>query len=375
MAQKVEKRKKLQDAISKFIQNQSNRLHELAVAHDVSDKQVKDILGLKTHYHKECRVDKYNLEDIQNLVDNDLRYKQLSAKEEQDYIIQLNEYHTLKMSGAHTNNVSAAQDAVAVMDRISKELHALCDQAGIYATVLMVQGHINDQVQSMWIATDNAHKFWEDRMNLVLDDIACQFEEWACNQKKNISEREDLASLQKQAAAIMLSKLCHTTGKWDLTMNYQNYEKAIVLACGVKLDSWPEGLPFLAPSHMHTVLEVRSLRDALVTGAFYWKKLNWLELEQVHTDIQRRSDTGEVIGTVHKKRSDAGKSHKHKVADSATDASVDNNVPDVAKTNGQSKRTHQSHKGKQAERQKRSQPTSAEFIEDSDEEGSNSGPE
>lgn len=56
MAQKVEKRKKLQDAIATFIQDQSNRLHELAVTHDVSDKQVKDILGLKTHYHKERRA-------------------------------------------------------------------------------------------------------------------------------------------------------------------------------------------------------------------------------------------------------------------------------------------------------------------------------
>ncbi|KAG1777171.1 hypothetical protein EV702DRAFT_970313, partial [Suillus placidus] len=336
---------KLQDAISVFIQDQSNRLHELAVAHDVSDKQVKDILGLKTHYHKECHMqlrnvivhvkskelnegrpsgDKYSLEEIQNIIDNDPAYKQLSAEEEQDYIDQLNEYRALKMSGARTNNMSAARDAVAVMDRISKELHALRDRAGIYATVLMVRGHVNDQVQSTWIATDNAHKFWEDRLSLALDDVAHQFEEWACNEKKNISEHEDLASLQKQAAAIMMSKLCmfflysfsfisadvssgRATGRMDLTMNYQNYEKAIVLVYGVKLDGWPEGLPFLAPSHMHTVLEVRSLRDALVTGACHWKKLNRRELEDLRTDIQRRSDAGEVIGTVGKKRSDAGK--------------------------------------------------------------------
>lgn len=80
--------------------------------------------------------------------------------------------------------------------------------------------------------------------------------------------------------------LGRTTGKWDLTINYQNYEKAIVLAYGVKLDGWPEGLLFLAPSHMHTVLEVHTLHDALVTGACYWKKLNWRELEDVRTDIQ-----------------------------------------------------------------------------------------
>ncbi|KAG2350214.1 hypothetical protein BDR05DRAFT_858680, partial [Suillus weaverae] len=165
----------------------------------------KDILGLKTHYHKEHRTqlhnvivhvkskelnegqpsgDKYSLEEIQNIIDSDPAYKQLSAEEEQDYINQLNEHHTLKMSGACANNVSVARDAVTVMDHISKELHALCDRAGIYATVLMVQGHVNNQVQSTWITTDNAHEFWEDRLSLALDDVVCQFEEWACNQKK-----------------------------------------------------------------------------------------------------------------------------------------------------------------------------------------------
>jgi hypothetical protein len=33
---------------------------------------------------------------------------------------------------------------------------------------------------------DNAHEFWEDRMSLALDDVARQFEEWACNQKKSM---------------------------------------------------------------------------------------------------------------------------------------------------------------------------------------------
>lgn len=148
------------------------------------------------------------------------------------------------------------------------------------------------------------------------------------------------------------------TGRMDLTMNYQNYEKAIVLVYGVKLDGWPEGLPFLAPSHMHTVLEVRTLRDALVTGACYWKKLNQRELEDLRMDIQRRSDAGEVIGTVRKKRSDAGKTRKRK------DGASDPTMADGAK------RTRRSRRGTQVERQKKTKPMSAEFIEDSDEEGS-----
>jgi len=49
----------------------------------------------------------------------------------------------------------------------------------------MVRGHVNNQIQSTWIATDNASEFWEDRMEVALDDVAHQFEEWACIQKKS----------------------------------------------------------------------------------------------------------------------------------------------------------------------------------------------
>jgi len=66
------------------------------------------------------------------------------------------------------------------------QLHALCDRTGIYATVLMVRRHVNDQIQSTWIAIDNASEFWEDRMEVALNNVARQFEEWACIQKKSV---------------------------------------------------------------------------------------------------------------------------------------------------------------------------------------------
>lgn len=63
---------------------------------------------------------------------------------------------------------------------------------------------------------------------------------------------------------------------------------------------------------MHTVLEVRSLRDVLVTGTCQWKKLNRRELEEFRAEIQQREDAGEVVGTVRKKRADAGRARKRK---------------------------------------------------------------
>jgi len=51
-AQNKERSKSLQDAIAQFIQDHRKKLHELALAHHVSDKHVKNLIGLQTHYKK-----------------------------------------------------------------------------------------------------------------------------------------------------------------------------------------------------------------------------------------------------------------------------------------------------------------------------------
>lgn len=59
------------------------------------------------------------------------------------------------------------------------QLDGLRDCCGTYATFVIAGGHINDQTPATWYATDNASDFWEDALNLVLDDIARKFEQWA----------------------------------------------------------------------------------------------------------------------------------------------------------------------------------------------------
>ncbi|KAG2058445.1 hypothetical protein BDR06DRAFT_1004159 [Suillus hirtellus] len=255
-AQNKEWSKALQEAITQFVQEQGKRLYDLALAHHISNDHIKNLISLETHYKKACELQlqnalihakskevnkglvhgqKYIMAEIQKMVVDDPNMCNLSCEQKKDFIKQLMDY---------------------LMDGVSKELHVLQDRTGIYATVLMVWGHVNDQIQLTWIVTDNASEFWEDQMEVALDDVAYQFEEWACIQKKNIFACEDLPSLQRQAATLILR---HATGKMDITMNYQNYDKAIVLVYGIKLDGWPVGLPFITPSHLHTVVEVCTL--------------------------------------------------------------------------------------------------------------------
>jgi hypothetical protein len=51
-AQNKECSKSLQDTITQFVQDHRKKLHELALAHHVSDEHVKNLVGLQTHYKK-----------------------------------------------------------------------------------------------------------------------------------------------------------------------------------------------------------------------------------------------------------------------------------------------------------------------------------
>jgi hypothetical protein len=52
---------------------------------------------------------------------------------------------------------------------------------GSYGCVFLVQGHVNDTAAATWYGSHNSMDFWEDVMNLDLDEICRLFEQWACS--------------------------------------------------------------------------------------------------------------------------------------------------------------------------------------------------
>lgn len=58
-------------------------------------------------------------------------------------------------------------------------------RTGIYATVFVVRGHINDTTQSSMHGTDNSDDFWEDVYDLPMADFLRQYEQWACTQNQS----------------------------------------------------------------------------------------------------------------------------------------------------------------------------------------------
>ncbi|KIJ58005.1 hypothetical protein HYDPIDRAFT_56796, partial [Hydnomerulius pinastri MD-312] len=327
-AQNATKAKLLDNAIEAFMKEQKSKLEALARQHDVTVDHVKQLIGGETHYHTTCKAQlrnalvhakalevnkdrpigsKFSMAEIQKMVQEDLKTRTVTCTEEEEYIAQLAEHRHVKVHGIRANNTAAARDVLVTVDRVATELENLRDRTGIYATLFVTHGHINDSIQSTWASTDNSADFWDDVIQKPIADIASQYEQWACtqNQSRSLFLSE---SVSPSLIADLMPDLI--TGKGDIPMNYLNYDKGIVQAYGVQLINWPPTVKFANPSTIGTVVEIRRLRDTLKTGTCTWKKLSRRELDAHSAEVASRIATGEVVKKRRKKRSDAGVARK-----------------------------------------------------------------
>ncbi|KIO07401.1 hypothetical protein M404DRAFT_23904 [Pisolithus tinctorius Marx 270] len=346
-----------------FLHSQNAKLEAIAAANNVTFDHVKGLINTKTNYHHSCRamlqnalVHAKSLKVNTELVKVDLEAHPLSQSEEELLIEKLQEYRELKMRGTHMNNTVTAHNVNYMVDRITKELENLHDRTGIYATLFVMRGHVNDTIQSTWTATNNSADFWQDVIQQPVADIAHKYEQWACTQGQSpdIVEHDNLASVRKQVTKTILDGLRQATNKRNIIMNYLNYERSIILAYGVKLVGWPTDVKFVNPSSIGVISEVIRLRDALCSGACFWKKLSKCERQEFLAQWESRVTAGEAVLKPRKKRADVGVSHKRK-APSGAELSADkenrSEGPPRKRLRGSRKRTL---------------PKSVEFIQDTD---------
>ena len=135
------------------------------------------------------------------MVLQDPKMQDLTPEQKNEYISALAQDRDVKQHGVRANNAAAARDVLATTDHISKEvsypflflflcvllltpvqLDALRERTGIYATLFVTRGHVNDSVQAMWYGTDDSATFWEDVVKHPVLDVLRQYEQWACAQ-------------------------------------------------------------------------------------------------------------------------------------------------------------------------------------------------
>ncbi|KAG1846243.1 hypothetical protein DFJ58DRAFT_686603 [Suillus subalutaceus] len=374
--QRTEITKHLHDAVAKHLQEQKNGVELLSLAHNVTPKQINDIISHQTKYCTARKVHlnnalihakakemnsgqpnglRYTLVELREMVAQDPQMQDLTKGEKATYIAALSQHREQKVSSVRANNMATARDVLVTTERVVKELDDLRIRTGTYRTLFVVRGHINDTIQSTMHGTDNSEDFWEDVYDSPMADFLRQYEQWACTQNQNLNERDSLETVRKQARKLIVRGLVAMTGKRDITMNYNNYETAIIETYAVKLVGWPQGIKFTSPSNIGTVGEIRKLRDALKDQTCYWAALTPAEVKVHSAELDARRLAGQVVRQPRKKRSDAGITRKRKAPPTTGQAHKENRRP--------SKKVK-----KNTSAQHREAPKSAEFIESSDEE-------
>ncbi|KIK22167.1 hypothetical protein PISMIDRAFT_102884 [Pisolithus microcarpus 441] len=311
------KHKALQVDINLYLEEQKRRLETIAMTHDVMVKYVDRLVTSQTYYHTTCKPhltnvlihakvkevnldcaegSRYSLSEVCELLANDLKMQLENLTEEQKeyYIQELVKQQDLMAHGVCANNIAAGEDVFSVMHRIIDELENLRDRTGIYASLFVTRGHINDSTQASWFRTDNSAVFWEDVLGCSAGDVAHLYEQWACAQGHNLEERDSLANMRKQVTALISNGL------------------TIVEMYGVKLLGWPTGVPFVNPSSIGTVSEIRKLCNSLKSGECRWKKLSKAQRNAFSSKLEAHRASGEVVKKPRKKHSDAGVPCKRK---------------------------------------------------------------
>ncbi|KAH7904899.1 hypothetical protein BJ138DRAFT_1018479 [Hygrophoropsis aurantiaca] len=320
--QKKDANNLLHAAVKTILQDFQNKVAELAAAHNISIDKVQRLVGGYQNYASSRKPQLTNAlvhakaqelnkgtrflshSEVRKLVKADPEMQNLDPIQAQKYIDQLIEHRELQTHGMRANNTAAAKDMYSTLGNIFKSLDNLVVRTGGYAIVFATRGHVSDTAMPTWHGTHDAMDFFEDVLDLAPDDVCRKFEQWAY-----LLERDSLENVRHTCIKQIKSGLLNVTGKSgkEISMNYDNYETAIMKTLHVKLIGWPKDVPFCSPWKIYTIAEMKTLRDALKYGDCYWVTMSAREVADHTKSLTARSQAGETIGKPRAARSDRGK--------------------------------------------------------------------
>ena len=99
------------------------------------------------------------------------------------------------------------------------------------------------------------------------------------------------------------------TGITSIRMSYENYDYDIIAKHGVRIEGWPDAVPFQNPSRIFSVTDLITVRDAWRAKTCRWAKMSCGDLTKFKKELEAKEAAGKGK-KARKKRSDAGQKRK-----------------------------------------------------------------
>ncbi|KAG2133488.1 CHAT domain-containing protein [Suillus cothurnatus] len=245
---------------------------------------------------------RYTLGELREMVAEDPQMKNLTRDEKTTYVSALREHREQKLDNLRV-------------------------RTGTYATVYVVRATSMTQFKAQCMVLIIPKISGRTSMTLQWPMFSVNMSNGHARRIKylrDLNERDSLETVRKQARKLIVRGLVAVTGKKDITMNYNNYNTAIIETYAVKLVGWPQGVKFISPSNIGTVGEIRKLRDALKARTCYWAALTPAEVKLHTAELDACRSAGQVVWQPCKKRSDAGVAHMRKAPPTTGQAHKEN---------------------------------------------------
>jgi hypothetical protein len=121
------------------------------------------------------------------------------------------------------------------------------------------------------------------------------------------SSEQKAKALKAEIRSLITQGLSEITRSETIEMQYEDYQRGIVLKHGVELIGWTAD-QFVNPSQLSSALgPLRTLRDALISGTCKFQKLSPEERAERQKLYEAKVVSGEIQPKQRKTRKDAGK--------------------------------------------------------------------
>ncbi|KAF9046179.1 hypothetical protein BJ165DRAFT_1369009 [Panaeolus papilionaceus] len=263
----------------------------------VSDLAKRINTGLETNQ-------RHAVPALKKMVKEDPRYQNLSKVQEKELVKRLEDKRDKKKTGVRPSALSSSQDVSANIKSFHDQLITMSERTEIAAICFFARSSMSQSYAPRWLATPNAMDFAPDAFGQTMWDVTRGLEAW-CVTNKNKKPGVSFLILRSECAKVISGSLESITGTKGVRMVYINYEDQIVSKLGVMLVGWTYK-DFVNPSEITGIDDLKTLHNALTTGACHWVRLSKAQLTAHNKDLAKRRAAGEVIGTKRKPRIDKG---------------------------------------------------------------------
>ncbi|KAF8587052.1 hypothetical protein K439DRAFT_1659287 [Ramaria rubella] len=234
-----------------------------------------------------------------------------------------------KHSAPRANNRAVVQDATQTLQSISSELVALTARTNMQTILFAVKGKGEHTIQRFVATSEKGGRFITHGMKKHAANIAEEFEAYVLGDvhdksRQGVAHNHNgrLAELKGKIRTCIREGLVSITGDAKASMQFNRYEKSIVVEKGVALINWPEDIPFKNASEIGSLHVLRRLL-AVLSHDDPDERCQWVQLSkeewEKRKDAYYKADDEAPLRTRKRTRRPAGSEYDGSEGESSDD--------------------------------------------------------